>query len=170
MKKARCFLAFLLLAASVSVPAHEAKAGIVIWHLGSKTDGSSISGEIDKIITQGIGWGAGIVGVAGVISGLATGEWVTVGCFAGVLVLDADGNLSENNLTQNFQKAYPALDSSSASRLAERILGKAGALNPDLDGRIFVQLSRGEVESDLASSGILEADPGLFDRIARDLE
>jgi hypothetical protein len=87
-----------------------------------------------------------------------------------MIILDADGNINQQSLEKGLSRKYAFIDNSDVVRnLASAIRGKA-ASTPEVDGQRMVRLSRSEVLSILAPTGLAELNPSAVDALIQDLE
>lgn len=87
-----------------------------------------------------------------------------------MIILDADGNMNQQSLEKVLAQKYAFIDNSDVVRnLASAIRGKAASI-PEVDGQRMVRLSRSEVLSILAPTGLAELNPSAVDALIQDLE
>ncbi len=87
-----------------------------------------------------------------------------------MIVLDADGNINQQSLEKGLAGKYAFVDNADVIRnLASAIRDKA-ASTAEVDGQRIVRLSRSEVLSILAPTGLAELNPSAVDALIQDLE
>jgi hypothetical protein len=88
-----------------------------------------------------------------------------------LIILDADGNLNQDALEKVIAQKYPMIEDRDVVRaLASAVREKAASVQADGEGRKQVSLSREEVLSLLAPTGMAELNPEAAEQIVRDLQ
>jgi len=87
-----------------------------------------------------------------------------------LIVLDADGNLSQSSLEANLAKKYSFIDDRDVIHgLASAIREKA-ITAPVIDGKKTVSLSKDEVLNLIAPTGLADLQPAAVEALVQDLE
>jgi hypothetical protein len=87
-----------------------------------------------------------------------------------MIILDADGSLSQDALAQALGEKYSFIDNDDVlQNLASAIRAKA-ATTPEVDGKKTVRLNRGEVLSLVAPIGLGELNPAQVEQMIQDLQ
>ncbi len=90
---------------------------------------------------------------------------------AGLLLLDADGNVKQDALESALAKKYSFIDDRAVvSNLALAIREKAASAEADKNGQKIAALSRAEVLNILAPTGLVELDPAAVEQVISDLQ
>ena len=87
-----------------------------------------------------------------------------------MIILDADGNLSQSSLEKGLDAKYSFIDDQDVVRnLASSIREKAASA-VEVDGKKLVRLSREEVLDILQPTGLADLQPEAVEGLIRDLE
>jgi hypothetical protein len=104
------------------------------------------------------------VGLIVLIIGLVYGDPL-------LIILDADGNLSQDSLAKALDAKYPQInDSDVTAAMAAKIREKAISTTANAKGEKNVTLNRAELSEILAPTGLEEANSAAFEQIVSDLQ
>lgn len=88
-----------------------------------------------------------------------------------LIILDADGNASQDSLTSALDAKYPQIgDADVTAALAAKIREKAASIAANEKGEKNVTLTRAELSEVLAPTGLEEANTAAFEQIVSDLK
>lgn len=104
------------------------------------------------------------VGLILLIVGLVYGDPI-------LIILDADGNLSQDSLAKALDAKFPQInDSDVTAAMAAKIREKAASTAANAKGEKSVTLSRAELSDILAPTGLEETNSAAFEQIVSDLQ
>ncbi len=87
-----------------------------------------------------------------------------------LIVLDADGNLSQSSLEKNLAQKYSFIDDRDVIHTLASTIRDKGMSAVEVDGKKTVRLTRNEVLEALAPTGLAELQPAAVEGLIRDLE
>jgi hypothetical protein len=87
-----------------------------------------------------------------------------------MIILDADGNIDQASLEKGLSQKYSFIDNTDVIRNLAASIREKAASTAEVDGTRMVRLSRSEVLSILAPTGLAELNPSAVDALIQDLE
>jgi hypothetical protein len=87
-----------------------------------------------------------------------------------MIILDADGNINQQSLEKGLAQKYSFIDNADVIRSLASAIREKAASTAEVDGQRMVRLSRAEVLSILAPTGLADLNPSAVDALIQDLE
>ena len=143
----------------------KAEAGAVLFAAGLTAaiaggmNGNGVAGPVGGTLAF-VGLSGVVVGAVNFINGISflSQDWAIA-----LIVLDANGNVKKDAMTEYFAKRYPFVDNiESLSELSGMIATKGATQKPNAAGQVLVSLSKSEVQSALSSADISQAQADLI--------
>ncbi len=87
-----------------------------------------------------------------------------------LIILDADGNISQGSLEQSLTEKYGFIDNQDVIRNLASAIREKAASTTEVNGSKTVRLSRGEVLSIIAPTGLADLNPSAVEGLIQDLQ